>query len=437
LESAFLTGLALAVAVGMTPALARLAVRTPAAGICLVGLPLIVGLAVDIPTVELGAVGIDLKREPVGMLLLGAGLYRLSRQRLSSAHLIVIGFGALFTIAFLRGVLTYGFTGHLEFSGLFLLMSGLTYGVTFGMSAHERVQILRSLTWLSCLSIIIVLASWSGILGDGGQIPALPALLFGQTGVLYLLRAIERARPGPGDYAISGALIGIAVLLQHRTVWVALLVALAVLGLSAGRRLSRIAIVVAALLAVGVVVQLTGLVTPRSGFEAPSLAESLVVAAQDDRTYEWRQDYWRYTLETHRGRGSVAVATGAGFGAPWMTFGPLIDRLEGPHNQYIEIVVRFGLVGLVAWVWVLAWTGLRLWRHRRRGCGTGLSNFGLLTLLLMQATWSITYWMDDFQPLLLGLVIAAAANQTMPSLGSSQTSVDGGWAGHAASVSRL
>jgi hypothetical protein len=413
LESAFLTGLALAVAAVMAPAVARLAVRTPAAGIFLVGLPLIVGLAVDIPILEFGVVRFDLERDPGGILLLVAGLYRLSRQRLSSVHLIVIGFGAFFTLAFLRGVLNYGFTGHLEFSGLLLLMSGLTYGVSFGMSAHERGQALRALTWLSCLSIIIVLASWSGILGDGGQIPALPALLFGQTGVLYLLRAIERVRPAPATYVVSGALIGFAVLLQHRTVWVALLVAFAILGLSAGRRVNRIAIVVAALFAVGIVVQSTGLAAPRTQFEAPSLAESLVVAAQDDRTYEWRQDYWRYTLETHGRRGTIAVATGAGFGAPWMTFGPLIDRLEGPHNQYIEIVVRFGLAGLLAWVWLLAWTGLRLWRHRRRGRGSGLSNYGLFTLLLMQATWSVTYWMDALQPLLFGLAVAAAAHRTM------------------------
>jgi O-antigen ligase len=175
------------------------------------------------------------------------------------------------------------------------------------------------------------------------------------------------------------------------------------------RRAPRLFAAMAGVLVIGVAAQSLGFVAAREQFEGPTLAESMQAAASDDRTYEWRRDYWYYTVETHRERGPAAIVLGAGYGAPWMTFGPLVNRPEGPHNQYLEFFVRYGLVGALAFAWLLAWCMWRLWQHRRRGSATGLSNYGLLVLVMMHSVWSIAYWLDSWQPVLLGLVVAAAA----------------------------
>jgi O-antigen ligase len=409
-ESAFLTAIGLLAGAVLLPFVLFLVHRSPASGLYVMTAPLVVDLVVDLPVTTVAGFNVDLTRDVAGILLLVVGVYRLVNGGRPLALWIVSVFSAVFIVALVRGITTYGLSGHLEFSGTFLLLAGVAYGSSFQLTDNVRSSVLRALLWISVVLLAVTAAIWTGLGGADTQIPAPVALVIAQTGVLYGVAGLERTRASTRLFLVAGLLIGFAVLMQHRSVWVVVLAAIVGMAVMGARRSPRLVAVLAAIAVLGMTAQSVGFTSGRAGFEAESLAESMQMAAVDDRTWEWRQEYWRYTFETHRARGSSAMAVGAGYGAPWISFGPLVDRLEGPHNQYVDFLVRFGILGVVGWLTLLAWATRSLWRLRSIGSYSGLSNGSLLLLLLTQVVWSTAYWMDQWQPLLLGLVIAACVD---------------------------
>jgi O-antigen ligase len=399
---------AAAAVVSLAPFALRAAFRSPAVGFGLMSAVLVAGVVLELPLVSVAGFRVDVGRDVVGLVLLGIGVLRLVSYRRRPANWIIAVFGGIFAVAILRGILTYG-PGHLEFSGAFWILSGLAYGASFDLRGPRRRELLRVFQWAGLALVLLSGLVWAGAFGDV-QIHSPPAFLLAQVGLVTLTASVESRHVARRSMAYAALFLGVATLLQHRTVWAASAVAVIYLVVLGGRRRSRLLVVIGAMAGLAVIAQLLGLAGSRTEFASTSLADSMVIAATDDRTYEWRQDYWRYTVETHHQRGPGAMLYGAGFGAPWMTFGPLVDRLEGPHNQYIEFYVRFGALGVGLWMALLAWVATRLWATRHHGTQVGLSNQALLVLVLMQVVWSITYWVDSWQPMLLGFALSAACN---------------------------
>lgn len=407
METAFITIVALLASASLFPHLWLGLVRNPAVGIATVGAPLLFDLVIDLPTMEFLGWRLDLATDPAGLLIFSAGFVRHLKAPRRAAAWITAGFVAMFILALGRGIWEYGLSGDLAFSGALVLLGGLAYGSSFDLvKDSHRDDVMRSVVWLSMGIVTVIAFRFIGILDDN-LIPAPAVVLVAQTGLLVLLVIVEQSRWREVPIAVT--LIMIATLMQHRTVWVVTVVGLAFVALRNGRRVHAYLGVLGSLLVIAVFIQVLGFTAPRPEFRADTLVDSMIIAASDDRTLEWRQDYWRYALESHHRRGIAATIAGSGFGAPWITFGPLVDRLEGPHNQYVEIYVRFGWLGLLSWWGLLAWTMYRLWRFRLQGSRTRLSNFGIGLLLLSQIVWSWAYWIDNYQPILLGLAVGAAA----------------------------
>src|SRR5690606_4690955 len=98
---------------------------------------------IEPPVIVVGGFQLDLARDPVSLLVGAVGAMRLLQQRRRPAGMIVAVFATLFVVGLVRGVASYGLSGHLEFSGTLWILSGVAYGASFELDAHRRRTIRR------------------------------------------------------------------------------------------------------------------------------------------------------------------------------------------------------------------------------------------------------------------------------------------------------
>lgn len=133
---------------------------------------------------------------------------------------------------------------------------------------------------------------------------------------------------------------GVVLMTQHRSVWVATIAMLGLaLALTQRRSLLKATLLVAAVTGV-LAIETSGLA------DTAVVAESLAVAATDTRTWEWRLERWSGVWATHAERGPAAIVIGSGYGYGWLS-GAIGVWEVSPHNGYLQVAVRLGLVGAV------------------------------------------------------------------------------------------
>jgi O-antigen ligase len=199
---------------------------------------------------------------------------------------------------------------------------------------------------------------------------------------------------------LGSALLLFVVLLNRRTVWLALLVGVAVVMLRKRRLGPRGAMLVAiaALVTVALYVAF-----PEAGPRTEPVAQS----ATGTGTLEWRMQGWS-VLFASWSTDPVHWFLGQPFGSGFARtdLGPEVQA--EPHNFYFSTLLRMGLVGVLS---LIALTGglLRaLWRIPTRG--DGLLGPGLFpALLTMQVIWFITWVPGMEQGIITGLAVGLAA----------------------------
>jgi hypothetical protein len=385
--------------------------RTPVAGFWVVATARIVTEAAVVAawTLPLVEVDIDLA-EFAALLLLPAIFLRLFR-RPQPGRVAVLGVaGVLFSAALARGMLAGG-GAPLEIGNHALLLVGLAYGMTFSLATAEWRALDRALQQAATVLIVVFALIQLGLLpgtASGVTLGAGSAFLIALALIARVLRWMRSTGPVSGTDAVVAVVFAAALaLLQHRTLWVVLGIALIYLLVTSGMRATRLVAAGFVLLVAVATLDLLGVQSTREGFTGESLAASLQQATEDTGNFDWRVRRWEATIATNLERGADAVWLGAGYGQPWVTVGPHAARTEPPHNLYVEVFVRFGILGLLAWLGLLLAAIVRLWRRSRTEPNSIASEFALLTILAMMA-WSITYTLVGVQPLLLGLALGAA-----------------------------
>ena len=211
-------------------------------------------------------------------------------------------------------------------------------------------------------------------------------------GVALLLLQLKNARPRPLEFAIGLALVVAALLTKNRAAVIAVIAG--ILGLAVLERRTRLLL----RLAVG------GALTAGLLFVlSPAVADQVQQAFQ--AALHPTQDVtgsWRLVLQ--------AAAIAKGLHTPWLGEGyggyyyfdlPGLPEpiLAPPHNQFIELFMKVGAVGLLVCVALLVAYGRAFWRVRRSPhlTDTERSFIRLLLLLLIAAVpYGFAY---DFPPL--------------------------------------
>jgi O-antigen ligase len=203
-------------------------------------------------------------------------------------------------------------------------------------------------------------------------------------------------------------LLPVALLLQHRTVWVSMAVGILVLVIRK-RSTSRRSIVVL----IGAVAALSLTVALVFGVQDNKLTESFERSG-DTHTLEWRYEGW---VELLAGRDApqgidVIIGTPYGLGYERQVMGTQVDL--SPHNYYLETYLRQGVIGLSALVVAYALAATALSRSAQPQVSRGLTDPDvLLALVAAQVVFLITYTPSPDLGASAGIIVGAAATSTL------------------------
>lgn len=248
-----------------------------------------------------------------------------------------------------------------------------------------------------------------GVLTDPRPVTAAAAVVLAQ--IMLVLIALGTLRR---NTLVAATLAVTLIALQHRTVWFAALGGLAYLGLGAlrdGGRGRLAAVLTGAAAATGTLVLLLTGVAQRS-----AVAVSAENVTASDNTFAWRVTGWVELLQDQTTAIRVLIGRPFGEGFRRVIGGQVIA--VSPHSHYVETVLRFGLLGLVASIVLVGLT----WRGVGR---LGPAARAPRSVLIVLTVFAITYRCDPIQGILLGTLLGLCPR---PERGVAQPSLPPGQA---------
>jgi O-Antigen ligase len=415
-----LLGLALLVVGGLGIALLELLLRRADVAAALVfGSVVVQAYFVDrVPALGLpGGVQVYVT-DVVSGLLLGAAMLRLLRRRnFDRCHRWLLLLGVLLLVSLVRGVAAFGMQASVADFRQYLFFGGVAlYFASFPVSIRLYDRIGRIWLAMTIPMMLLVCARWLAVFA--GVDLGVPAEKYGADAAIrvidgpfnfFLAHAFVLSVPvwlrGQQERWIrwtSVLLLLFCLVLNRRTVWLAIVVGVAVLMLR-DRRLGRRALVLVAL---------GGVLTAVAFVWLGGLQESSEPVVQSGSgNLSWRVQGWSELVTAwSRSPTEWAIGQPVGSGFARKVEGVETNTQYGPHDFYIEILLRTGFVGLVALVALTVGLLRALWHTPSRD--TGLLGPGVLpALLAMQIVWYLTWPPGNEQGLVTGLAIAVAAAQ--------------------------
>jgi hypothetical protein len=350
----------------------------------------------------------------VSGLLLGAALARLLRlRRFDRFHRWLILLGIVLVVSLVRGAAAFGTQASVADFRQYLFFAGVAlYFASFPLSVGLNDRIGR--IWLAMTIPMMILVSLRWLAVFAGISLGVPAEKYGADAAIrvidgpynfFLAHAFVLTIPAwlRGERArwlrwISVLLLLFVLVLNRRTVWLAILVGVAVVMLR-DHRLGRRAVVLVVLGGVMTIAAFVAL----GGFQErnPPIVKS------GSGNLSWRVEGWSELVGAWS-QSPTNWAVGEPFGSSFAREVEGSETTSHPHNFYIETMIRTGVAGLLAVVALTVGLLRALWRTPARD--TGLLGPGVLpALLAMQLVWFLTWVPGSEQGIVTGLAIAAAA----------------------------
>lgn len=347
----------------------------------------------------------------IAALLAAAAVARFLRmRRLTRWHRLLFLLIALAVFALLRGVVAIGVQPAANEARVWVwFLATAAYFSTVMPSRAQLDRIGRYWIWAGATVMVIAFLRWGALLaglpqvgilayegGDLRVIRARESLLMVQAALIALPTwcSVTNAR-----YRWVGvALLSTVVLMQHRTLWVALLAGLIVMMRRDPVLARRVGAFMIGAVAVGAL-----LFTAVLGGQTDDLSAS----ATSTDTFSWRFEGWTSLFVESGPRSATEVAVGRPFGSGFERIADGLSRTERPHSQYIESFLRVGAVGVVVLTGLTVGLAWRLWRRPKRPDGAALVGpDALLYMLVVQVLFSITYHVEFSGGIVLGLAVA-------------------------------
>ena len=415
----FLLGLTLLVAAGLGVILLDLLIERPdvAAGLVLGSAVLQAVYEDSVPSLMLPGqtrVGIT---DVVSALVFAAAVARLLRlRRFDRFHRWLVLLAVVLFVSLIRGVAAFGPQASIADFRQYLFFAGVAlYFATFPPSVRLYNRIGRIWLAMTIPMMVLVCLRWLAIFA--GIDLGVPAAKYGADSAIrvidgpytfFLACAFMLTIPAwlRGERAgwmrwMSIVLLLFVLVLNRRTVWLAILVGVAVIGLR-DRQLGRRAIM---LVALGGVLTAIAFVYLGGLQEGP---QPLIKTGSGN--LDWRVQGWSELVAAWSSN-VTDWAVGQPFGSGFAREIEGITTNTHPHNFYIETMIRTGLAGLLALVALTAGLLRALWHTPTRD--TGLLGPGVIpALLAMQIVWFLTWVPGSEQGIVTGIACALAAAQS-------------------------
>jgi O-antigen ligase len=370
----------------------------------------------------------------IATLVLGAAFARLLRVgRLDTYHRWLVLLIVLLILSLIRGVIAFGIqTSVSNFRLMEFWIAAAVYFATVPPSHTVYDRIAKIWIWMTAPLMAIVTARWLSVFagielgvpreryGADAAIRVLdgPYTFFLAQGFILTLPFWRQGQRAQSVRIVSILLLLFVVLLDRRTAWVALLAGVVTLMLH-DRRLGRRA-AWALVTILGVVIG-----TYSTLLRATTSGEPIAQAASNTASVAWRIEGWSVLL-TQWVESPANWFIGEPFGASFLRQVEGSEVVAGPHNFYIEVLLRTGVFGLLA---LLALTvGLLMATWRSSSEDFGVFGSGVLpALLMMQVIWFMAWVPGIEQGILTGIAISLTAHRTMDRPPPAGVSLDGGW----------
>jgi hypothetical protein len=305
------------------------------------------------------------------MLIAALLNYRVLAGRLGRSVFAWGALGVAIAFSLARGVIEFGLAQSFnEARAVLWVYFAVSWALSVDWSRLNRRRMLMTLGW-ALTAVAVFHGALYGVgnsasfvaVGDVAQTGRIllgsPALALALCAVTLLLSSDRR----PSFVQFSGLLFGaVAIMSQHRSVWVAAIVGLAALmlfnrGLSSRLRawgLSFLAgIVFLMLIASGLLNE---------------LLDDLTSSATDSRTLDARTTSWAQLMQQFFDEGPFAVLFGLPFGWGFTRTEPNgLTQTYSAHNWYVLLLLRVGVIGLIAWCVVVVRGILLSRRHGSTG----------------------------------------------------------------------
>lgn len=234
-----------------------------------------------------------------------------------------------------------------------------------------------------------------GVLTGARPVNAAETLIIGQAATILLCgRGSGRGR------TLAWLLLVVVVLAQHRTVWLA--VGTMIMGWLLSRR-RRTGSRAGALGVLGSLSMVSLLAV--SWGTTDGVISSLAASSEDDRTLVWRMEGWHALLPRLEEMPDWVLGLPFGSGYDRVINGSFIAF--APHNYYVEVLLRLGLLGVAVLllVYATAW----------RAAGADSEHRLMLRLLICsQLVYMIAYSLTAEQAVILGLLAVCARPRSAP-----------------------
>lgn len=373
------------------------------------------------PLPSLNAAGIAVNGEDILMavclLVVTGWVFR--GQALQSPQLLLVGALGLAFFSILRGVPSFGIPAAINEARetLYFICAALL-GSFAPVDAAARRRLMQGWILLAAGIAGVAVMRWGIVFAGlpflgpwyepefaGLRVLSSNGTLVITIGYLMLLPRFLTGRSTSLERLLAGGFGVVVLLLQHRSVWVVLFVGTAFMVWEYRRNLSR-GIVMGAGLALGVL----GLLS----MAFLDLSELSDDASQSDAasntTWEWRVSGWG-DLIAHGPDNAFEILAGVPYGTGWeRSVSAGFDVDVAPHNFYLEMALRIGLVGVGLIVVAGVQSARRLRGHELERDDGYLNAATMIVVLAIQAVYSVPYNLGMEQGLLFGLAIAIWAD---------------------------
>lgn len=412
-------GLALVAMAGIGVALVEALARRAelGAGLLLAMILLNAALVRRVPALTLpGGIRVQVHDAAFALLLAAAVLRLLRTRRLAPFQRWALLLAGVLLVSLVRGVLEFGVERSVAEFRLYLsLISGILYFASFPPSEWlaDRVGVI----WLAASIPMLALVSLRWMANFAGIDLGVPPEEFGADAALRVLdgpyvfflataamltapfwrRRDQRARRLT---RLGIVLLLFVLLLDRRTVYLALLIGILVL-MTRRRRMGRREAAVAA----GALLVTAGAYL---AFARADIGQPLARAATSTATFDWRVEGWRSLLEGWSGNPGDWLV-GEPFGSGFARTVEGAEQESEPHNLYLTTLLRSGAGGLLALVALTVGLLRALWRVPAGGSGL-LAPGVFPALLAMQTIWFFTWLPGMEQGIITGMAVALAAS---------------------------
>jgi hypothetical protein len=359
----------------------------------------------------------------IATLVLCAAFARLLRmQRLNTYHRWLILFIVLLVLSLVRGVIAFGIQASVnDFRLMEFWIAGAVYFATVPPSHLVYDRIAKTWVWMTVPLMAIVVARWLSVFA--GIDVGVPLEQFGVGGIrvidgpytFFLAQGFILTLPfwRQGQRAQSIRILGILLLLfvallDRRTASIALFAGIITMMFHDPRlgRRGMLAVVAVFGVAIGAYFSLR---------TATTSAELIAPAVSNTASVAWRFEGWAMLL-SQWAKSPANWFTGEAFGTGFLRVINGSKEVSGPHNFYVEILLRLGALGLLALLTLTVGLLVATWRSSTDDAGVFGSGV-IPALLMMQLIWFIAWLPGMEQGIVTGIAISLAARPARGSVG--------------------